>query len=121
MVEKNKKIVGKKLASQTEVFGHSDRRIGGTTHDVTRTESSEEMESNKQPVASATTTGRRTTWVALGFFVTVVAVVATVMLAAVGGFLGDTQVGTSIRRRLGEVASSAELKLAFKVNEVYGK
>ena len=79
------------------------------------------MESNKQPVASATTTGRRTTWVALGFFVTVVAVVATVMLASVSGFLGDAQVGTSIRRRLGEIASSAELKLAFKVNEVYGK
>jgi len=79
------------------------------------------MESNKQPVASATTTGRRTTWVALGFFVTVVAVVATVMLASVSGFLGDAQVGTSIRRRLGEIASSAELKLAFKVNEVYGR
>jgi hypothetical protein len=40
------------------------------------------------------------------------------MLASVSGFLGDAQVGTSIRRRLGEIASSAELKLAFKVNEV---
>jgi uncharacterized protein with beta-barrel porin domain len=77
------------------------------------------MESNKPFVASPTTTGRRTTWVALGFFVTVVAVVTTVMLAAVGGFLGDGHVGTSIRRRLAEVASSAELKLAFKVNKVY--
>jgi len=53
-----------------------------------------------------------------------VVAVAVTMLAfsfsSFGAYLGDAEVavvatGNSIRRRLGEVASSAELKLAFKV------
>jgi len=56
------------------------------------------------------------------FAVMAVVAVAVTMLAfsSFGTYLGDAEVavvatGNSIRRRLGEVASSAELKLAFKV------
>ena len=83
----------------------------------------------KQPVAQVTTTpstGRRTTWARTMslFAVMAVVAVAVTMLAfsfsSFGAYLGDAEVavvatGNSIRRRLGEVASSAELKLAFKV------
>ena len=54
------------------------------------------------------------------FAVLAVVAVAVTMFSSFGAYLGDAEVavvatGNSIRRRLGEVASSAELKLAFKV------